>query len=107
YEFFLERNPSALAKNALSEVDQLALELIQPLAMLIAQGAVVLAMALLVVTYDPWMAVIVLGVMGSLYRTIYLLARRRLARTGALRAAANAGRYKACNEALGGIKDIR
>src|SRR5690606_2207561 len=38
YEFYLERNPSELGKNVLSEVDQVALELLQPLAMLIAQG---------------------------------------------------------------------
>src|SRR5690606_31602770 len=32
---------------------------------------------------------------------------KRLARIGALRAAANAGRYKSCNEALSGIKDVK
>lgn len=107
YEFFLERNPSELGKNALSEVDQLTLELLQPMAMLIAQGAVVTAVTLVVLAYDPWMALCIMAVVGTLYGAIYLLVRKRLARIGALRAAANAGRYKSCNEALGGIKDVK
>lgn len=107
YEFFLTRNPSLLGKNVLSEVDQLVLELIQPLAMLIAQGMVVLAMALVVLFYDPWMALCIGAVVGALYGTIYFLVRKRLARIGAQRAAANSGRYQACNEALGGIKDVK
>lgn len=107
YEFFLDRNPSELSKNALSEVDQLALELLQPMAMLIAQGAVVTAVTLVVFAYDPWMALCIMTVVSALYGAIYLLARKRLARIGALRAAANAGRYKSCNEALSGIKDVK
>lgn len=107
YEFFLTRNPSLLGKNVLSEVDQFALELIQPLGMLVAQGMVVLAVALVVLFYDPWMALCIGAVIGTLYGTIYLLARKRLARIGVRRAAANAGRYQVCNEALSGIKDVK
>lgn len=107
YEFFLTRNPSLLGKNVLSEVDQLSGDLIQPLAMLIAQGMVVLAMTLLVLFYDPWMALCIGLVVGVLYGAIYLLVRKRLGRIGSLRAAANAGRYQSCNEALGGIKDVK
>lgn len=107
YEFFLTRNPSLLGKNVLSEVDQLSGDLLQPLAMLIAQGMVVLAMTLLVLFYDPWMALCIGLVVGALYGAIYLLVRKRLWRIGTLRAAANAGRYQSCNEALGGIKDVK
>jgi len=107
YEFFLERNSSALAKNVLSEVDQLLFELIQPLSQLIAQGAVVAAMALLIFTYDPATALYIVAVLGLLYSAIYGLARKRLARIGQERQAANAQRYQACNEAIGGIKDVK
>lgn len=48
YEFFLTRNPSELTKSVLSEVDQLTFEVLQPLSLLIAQGAVVFAMVMLV-----------------------------------------------------------
>jgi ABC-type multidrug transport system fused ATPase/permease subunit len=107
YEFFLTRNASILSKNVLSEVDQLLFELIQPLSQLIAQGAVVLAMALLIFCYDPLTAACIVAALGLLYGTIYGLVRKRLARIGKERQAANAQRYQACNEALGGIKDVK
>ena len=107
YEFFLSRNPSVLAKNILSEVDQLIFDLIQPLSQLIAQGLVVLAMVLLIVAYDPKMAFAIVLAVSMLYGLIYWLVRKRLARTGSERQGANAGRYQACNEALSGIKDVK
>lgn len=107
YEFFLARNPSELGKNVLSEVDQLIFDLLQPLSMLIAQGAMVLAMTALIVAYDPRMALAIIAVVTVLYGTIYLAVRHRLMRIGHERQAANAGRYQACNEALGGIKDVK
>jgi len=107
YEFFLLRNPSELAKNVLSEVDQLIFELLQPLSMLIAQGIMALTMVLLVFVYDPWVALCIVAVVGLLYGAIYLLVRRRLALIGVARQEANAGRYQSCGEVLGGIKDVK
>lgn len=107
YEFFLTRNPSILARNVLAEVDQLAFQLIQPLSQLIAQGAIVLAMASLIFVYDPLTAVGIVAVLGSLYGAIYLLVRKRLARIGHEAQSANGARYQTCNEALGGIKDLK
>lgn len=107
YEFFLGNNSSTLSKNVLSEVDQVTFELLQPLSQLIAQGAIVLAMVLLVFAYDPLVAVHIVAAVTVLYGTIYLLVRKRLARIGRERQAANAQRYQACNEALTGIKDVK
>ncbi|MEW9571158.1 ABC transporter ATP-binding protein [Rhodanobacter sp. Si-c] len=107
YEFFLTRNASVLGKNVLSEVDQLLFELIQPLSQLIAQGAVVLAMTLLIFCYDPLTAICIVAVLSLLYGTIYGLVRKRLAHIGKERQTANGQRYLACNEALGGIKDVK
>ncbi len=107
YEFFLSRNPAILSKNVLSEVDQLMVDLVQPLSKLIAQGAVVLAMVLLVLFYDPLMAVCIVAVVGLLYGVIYGVVRRRLGRIGSERRDSNGARFQACNEALGGIKDVK
>lgn len=106
YEFFLRYNSAELSRNVLSEVDQLQNGLIQPVSQLIAQGAVVLAMVLVLLFYDPWIALVAALVVGALYGAIYGLVRKRLGRTGHLRQAANGQRFKACNEALGGIKDV-
>lgn len=107
YEFFLTRNPSVLSRNVLSEVDQLLFNLIQPLSQLIAQGAVVLAILLLVFLYNPLTALAIVAVVGLLYGTIYGVVRKRLARIGAERQSANGERFQSCNEVLGGIKDVK
>ncbi|MDL2198445.1 ABC transporter ATP-binding protein [Halopseudomonas aestusnigri] len=107
YEFFLEHNPAELARNTLSEVDQLHGGLIKPLSQLVAQGAVVLAMVTLLFLYDPWVALGAAVVVAALYGAIYLLVRKRLLLTGRSRQSENGARFKACNEALGGIKDVK
>ena len=107
YAFFLDRNPSILGKNILSEVDQLVSGTIQPLSQLVAQGSVALAMAVLIFVYDPLTALGIVLVLAVLYGGIYILVRKVLARTGREGQAANSERYKACNEALAGIKDVK
>lgn len=107
YEFFLIQNPSILAKNVLSEVDQLVFELIQPLSQLLAQGAVLLAMTVLILCYDPLTAVCIMATLAALYGTIYGAVRKRLTRIGRERQVADGQRYQACNETLGGIKDVK
>lgn len=107
YDFFLSRNPSELAKNVLSEVDQLVFDLLHPLAIVIAQGAVALGMVVLILAYNPQMAVCILAVVGALYGAIYLFVRKRLTKVGAERQAANAHRYKSCHEVVSGIKDVK
>lgn len=107
YEFFLTRNSSELAKNVHLEVEQVIFQLLQPLSMLIAQGAVAIAMMILVFTYDPWMATCILTTIGALYAFIYILVRKRLARIGKIRIEEDTRRYQSCNEALTGIKDVK
>lgn len=107
YEFFLIHNPSILAKNVLAEVDHLLLELIQPLSQLLAQGAVLLAMVVLIFCYDPLTAAGIIAALSLLYGSIYGVVRKRLARIGTERQHADGMRYQTCNEALGGIKDVK
>lgn len=107
YEFFLTRNPSVLVKNILSEADHLVQDVIQPMSQLVAQGTILLMMALLVFVYDPLTAMCAVCLLGSVYAAIYFLVRKRLAHMGKLRQSANGERYQTCNEALGGIKDVQ
>jgi ABC-type multidrug transport system fused ATPase/permease subunit len=107
YEFFLSRNTSTLSKNVLSEVDQLLFELVQPLSQLIAQGTIVVAMAVLIFYYDPATAFLVVTTLGLMYGVVYGLVRKRLKLIGVERQAANTRRYQATAEALGGIKDVK
>lgn len=107
YVFFLEQNSAELLKSVISEADQLLFDLVHPLSQVIAQGAIILAMALLIVCFDPWMAAIVLLCVALLYGVIYVIVRSRLALAGAARLEANRERYQASNEVLGGIKDVK
>jgi len=107
YEFFLTRNSAELNKNVLAEVDQVLFGLIHPIAQMLAQGAVVLAMAIVILAFDPVMALSILAVVGVLYALIYGAVRHRLKRIGAEMAEANRERYQACSEALAGIKDVK
>jgi len=88
-------------------VDQLLFHLVQPLSQLVAQGTVVVAMVALVFWYDQVTALAIVTTVGTVYVTIYQLARKRLARIGHERHWANGQRYQACNEALAGIKDVK
>ena len=107
YEFFLSHNAAVLGKNVLSEVDQLVFDLLQPISQLLAQGTIVMAMALLIFCYDARMALGIVLTLATLYGAIYRLVRNRLARIGRERQAADAQRYQSCSEALGGIKDVK
>lgn len=107
YEFFLSRNSAELSKSVLAEVDMLMGNLIQPMSQVITQGIIVLAMLALVFAYNPWTALAIVLVVGTLYGVIYKLVRKRLRRMGEEMQTVNKERYQACNEALHGIRDIK
>lgn len=107
YAFFIARNSSELSKNILSEVDLLVSNVIAPVAQVVAQGAIVLVMVLLMLVYDASMAISIFLVLGCIYGLIYSLVRSRLARMGGDSRLANRKRYQACQEVLSGIKDIK
>lgn len=107
YSFFLQRNSSELSKNILSEVDQLLGDVMQPLMQLIAQGVVVFGMMVILFAYDPTIAALTLLIIGSLYFCIYQSVRSKLYQIGKERHDANEDRFKACQEALSGIKDVK
>lgn len=93
YEFFLERNPSILSKNVLSELDQPLFDLVHPVSQLVAQGFVVAAMTLLVFLYDPLMASCIVAMLGLLYGLIYGLVRKYLEYIGNVKREVNGLRY--------------
>lgn len=107
YEFFLTRNSAELSKTVLAEVDMLMGNLIQPMSQLIVQAIIVLVMLAVVFAYDPWTALSVVLVVGTLYGVIYGLVRKRLRRMGSEMPSINKERYQSCNEALHGIRDIK
>ncbi|MHA3062243.1 ABC transporter ATP-binding protein [Acinetobacter sp. ANC 4641] len=107
YEFFIQKNSSELTKNILSQIDQLVDSIIQPIMIIISYGLVIFAMIMLIFMHNPYMAITAFTLFLMVYVLIYLGVRKFLGRIGQEFHYANSERYKACNEVLGGIKDVK
>ncbi|TCB81048.1 ABC transporter ATP-binding protein [Acinetobacter sp. ANC 4173] len=107
YEFFIQKNSSELTKNILSQIDQLVDNIIQPIMIIISYGLVIFAMIMLIFMHNPYMAITAFILFLMVYVLIYLGVRKFLGRIGQEFHYANSERYKACNEVLGGIKDVK
>lgn len=107
YEFFIQKNSSELTKNILSQIDQLIDNIIQPIMIIISYGLVIFAMIMLIFMHNPYMAITAFTLFLMVYVLIYLGVRKFLGRIGQEFHYANSERYKACNEVLGGIKDVK
>lgn len=104
YAFFLTRNSGDLAKNLISEIDVIGTHIFQPLAVLIAQGVLLVLLAGLMVAVNPMVAAIGVGVLALCYGSVFLAVRRRLERDGVRQSAVIQARFRLINEAMGGIK---
>ena len=107
YEWFLGRHSADLGKAVLSEVQEVVNGTLIPLMQMLAQGAVVLALLLLLIVAEPVLALGIGGVLGLGYGALYTLLRRRIRRMGIEREVANNDRFKTLAEAFGGIKEIK
>ena len=107
YDWFLNRNSADLGKAALSEVQFVVEKAIMPMMRILAHGAVVVAILLLLIVVDPILALVIGGVLGGTYGLIYFIIRKLLSRLGADRLLANEMRFKVVNEFFGGIKEIK
>lgn len=107
YPFFLHNNSNNLAKQVLSEVNQLVTSVLTPLVEFIAQSVVVAAIIGLLVVVDPVVALAVLLTLGGVYAVVYVVTRTYVYRLGTERYAANLERFKSANEALQTIKTVK
>jgi ABC-type bacteriocin/lantibiotic exporter with double-glycine peptidase domain len=107
YEWFLSRHSADLSKSVLSEVQEVVVGALIPLLQLLAQGAVVIALLMLLILADPLLALYIGVGLGVGYGGLYMLLRRRLARLGKEREEANRSRFEILSEAFGGIKELK
>jgi len=107
YSFFLNRNSSEMSRNILGEVRIVISGIIVPF--LRSMRALVLSIFILalLVSLDPVLAVIVSLALGGTYAVFFLLVNKKLREIGEQRAEANKMRFKATNEVLNGIKEIK
>lgn len=106
YEFFIERNSAGLIKNILSEIDSLISGMIMPALSIMSYSLVLVAMISILLWHDPFMAFTTALILIILYSIIYISVKSKLQKIGVEYAKSNKERYQACQEALGGIKDV-
>ncbi|MBU1425707.1 MAG: ABC transporter ATP-binding protein/permease [Gammaproteobacteria bacterium] len=107
YTFYLTRNSGDMANILFAEVNRLVAGVLLPSIEIVAKGAVILAILLLLLIIDPMMAVGVTIVMGGIYSLIFIAIRRHLTRIGRESIAAGSDRVRIANEAFGGIKELK
>jgi len=107
YAFYLQRNSAELVNTLFAEINRLIVGVLLPTIEIIAKGAVILAILILLVIIDPVLAFGVAFVMGGIYSLIFLAIRQLLTRIGKESVAAGANRIKIANEAFGGIKELK
>jgi ATP-binding cassette, subfamily B, bacterial PglK len=107
YTWFLNRHSADLGANILTDVSKVIGHALMPAMKLLSHAAVVLFLVALLVAVQPMAALVLACLLGGSYGLIYLTVRRRLARIGAERYAANQGRFQTANEAMGGIKEVK
>ena len=107
YVWFLDRHSADLIKSVMNEVSQVVNGVVIPMLNVFAQAVIVIAMTLLLLLVQPMAAVAAIGVLGGCYALIYLAARRRLLRLGQERMDANRARFRAAQEGMTGIKEVK
>lgn len=106
YSFFIQRNSADLTKILLSDVDQVVWGVLKPLLTILSYGLIVIVMIILLIFYDPLMALSTATVIIAFYSFMFLIVKRIMAKISHEYSKANQERYQSCQEVFGGIKDV-
>jgi len=107
YEYYLNQNSADLSKNVLHEVNQLTNSYLMPLLNIVTRGLVALFILGMLFIVDVAVSAAAILLIGGAYVLIYWRINRNLKQRGAERFHENKLRFKAVNEAFGGIKEIK
>ncbi|MBX5137183.1 ABC transporter ATP-binding protein [Rhizobium lentis] len=107
YEFFLEKNTSSLSKSLLSEVQEVAGNVMLPGMRALAGIVVSTAIVVLLIVVEPATSGVLAGSFGLSYIAIDAFTRQRVKYSGERRLKANDARFVVAAEALQGIKELR
>ena len=107
YVWFLGRNSADLGKTILSEVEAFATNVFGASLRVLAYGMLVAAIVGFLLFINPLIAVTGALFIGGSYALIFLKLRVMLLDMGAERMRMNTERFRAAQEAIGGIKDVK
>ena len=107
FSWFLNRHSADLGKTILSEVNSVIRGGMIPALTIAAQGAVVLALLVLLIVVDFRLAVTVGMVLLVSYMAVFGLVSKWLSRLGQARVIANQARFTVVSEAFGALKEVK
>ena len=107
YSWFLNKHSAKLGKNILSEINEVIYQSIVPFMNLISQGAVSIAIIILLILTDPVLAMGVSIVLATSYGAIFFLMKNFLSQIGKDRLEANEKRFSVIQEAFGAAKEMK
>ncbi len=87
-------------------MDQVVWGVLKPLLTILSYGLIVIAMIILLIFYDPLMALSTATVIIAFYSFMFLIVKRIMAKISHEYSKANQERYQSCQEVFGGIKDV-
>jgi ABC-type multidrug transport system fused ATPase/permease subunit len=107
YAYFLEHNTSSLVINCTDDVVRVVSGVVAPTLQAIAKSVLVMSILLLVLWVDPWLAMSVGIVIGTVYASVFLGIRHMVTRLGRASKAAHRERFRLATEMLNGIKELK
>ena len=107
YEWFLSRNTADLGAKVLNEVGNVIHGAMYPAMVAVAHFFVAVCLFSVVIVIDPLVAIACSIILGGSYVSIYLFAKKMLARIGQERVDANQERYRVAQDAFNGIKAVK
>ncbi len=107
YSWTLGRNSADFSKTILSEVNIIILQAITPMINLLANGAIVIAILILLIIVDPFIAFLISCTLGLAYWIIYKFVRGYLKNIGQERLKVNQLRFTSINEVFGAGKEVK
>ena len=107
YSWFITRNSADLSKNVLSEVNIVISDVLIPFMNITAQSCVSIAILLLLLFIDPFLAISVATILIFSYGLVFYFTKNFLEKIGKQRTLVNRKRYETINEAFGASKEIK
>jgi ABC-type multidrug transport system fused ATPase/permease subunit len=107
YEWFLNHHSADLGKTILSEVSMVMGNGINPLLEFIAKFSISIFLITLLIITDTKLALMVGGILGTIYVLIFYFVRNKLKKIGQVRLLNNELRFLAVSEAFGAIKEVK
>lgn len=107
YEFHLRRNSAELMRNAYDSVEQVVSSVFRPVANLVAQTVLVVALLAVLVVASPLATLAVTVLLGLTVLGTFVVVQPRLKRLGHQRQRAAQSAIRHIQQGLGGLRDIK